>query len=71
MRVDFDINDKRKCYKYNISDDDVCELQRIEIFQIRLALINTTDSHLQIHSNYSLTSAWIDDTEEPECCKFC
>ena len=70
VRVRFDINDKRQCYKYNISDDDVCEVEKIEIFQIRLTLFSTTDSHLQIDSNYSLTSAWIDDTDEPECCKF-
>ena len=70
MRVDFDINDKRQCYKYDISDDAVCEPQRIELFQIRLTLINTTDSRLQIHSHYSLASAWIDDTDELECCKF-
>jgi hypothetical protein len=70
VRLHFDINDARQCYKYNVTDDNICEKQTIEIFQVRLTLITTNDSHLQIHSKYSLTSAWIDDTEEPECCKF-
>ena len=70
VRLHFDMNDTRQCYKYDVSDDDICEIPITEIFQVHLTLITNSSQFLQIHSKYSLTSAWIDDTEEPECCKF-
>ena len=70
VKLHFDINDKSQCYQYTVFDDDICEVQASEIFKLRLALIATNDSHLQIHDDFSVASAWIDDTYEPECCKF-
>ena len=70
VKLHFDIDDKCHCYNYTIFDDDACEVQSSEIFKLRLALITTNDSHLQIHDDFSIASAWIDDTNEPECCKF-
>ena len=69
VKLHFDINDKNHCYKYTVFDDDACEVQSSEIFKLRLALIATNDSHLQIHDDFSVASAWVDDTNEPECCK--
>jgi hypothetical protein len=67
VRLHFDITDKRKCYKYNVTNDDICEVQTSEIFKVRLTLITTNDPQLQVHANLSLASAWVNDTEEPEC----
>ena len=68
MKLHFAQNDSQVCYKYNVTNDDICEIQRNEvIFKVRLSLVNTENIRLQ--SNLSLATVIIDDSAEEECCK--
>ena len=38
-------------------------------FAVRVVLITTNDTELQIESDFSVATVTIDDSTEPECCK--
>lgn len=72
VRLEFDVNDTHKCYYYNITDDDVCELQmraRTEVFKVLLTLVATSDFPPKVTSSHSVANVYINDSAEPECCE--
>ena len=68
-QLNFSIGDPFHCHNYSIADDEVCELyDNTTQFGLRLSLFN---NGIQIQDNLSVARVVIDDSEEPECCKFC
>ena len=56
------------CHIYNISQDNVCELEgKLTYFQLRLSLTSTVG--LRLGPSVSAAMVNIDDTREPECCE--
>ena len=65
------MGDNQQCHNYTIKQDEDCELpgNPDSLFKLRLALITTDDDALHISSHSEVTTVFIDDTAEPECCK--
>ena len=69
-RLNFSLGDSTQCYSYRIIDDLECELHdNMSHFAVRVTLITTDDSELQIESDFSVATVTVDDSTEPECCK--
>ena len=68
--LEFSTSDSRKCHNYSITDDNVCELNtKRSLFTVALSIISTMGTQVQLYSNLLNTTIFIDDSEEPECCK--
>ena len=62
-------SETRMCYNYNITDDQVCELEDLTtIFQVQMGLL-TSDSGIHIDPLQRVANITIDDTDELECCE--
>ena len=70
-RLEFEVNEREKCYNYNITDDEDCELgvSRKTLFKVQLALTTTNDQTILLTTGRELAKVFIDDSAEPECCK--
>ena len=67
--LDFSTNDVKKCHNYSIANDDICE-QNLKIFSVGLSIIASVGARVQQNSNLSTATIFIDDSREPECCKY-
>ena len=69
-RLSFAVDDKEVCYNYNITQDPTCEVGNLQTyFLVRLTLF-TDDEEIHIDLHRRVANVTIDDSAEPECCKF-
>ena len=69
-RLYFSVNDSKRCYSYNITDDSICELgMSATSFKVHLIYFSSDDETVLIKSGSDVATVNIDDTNEPECCK--
>ena len=66
--LNFTTNDTKKCHNYSIENNDVCESMRV--LTVGLSVTATIGSRAQQDSQLSRTTVFIDDSREPECCKY-
>ena len=70
-RLNFSVGDPYVCYSIPIRNDMDCELEdRQTEFQIQLALITNDVEGLRVNSSLDIAKVVIDDSMEPECCKY-
>ena len=62
----FSTSESRKCHKYSIDNDNECQPT---FFNIGLSIISTMGNRVQLQSNLSNATIFIDDSQEPECCE--
>ena len=68
-KLQFSTGQQERCYNYNITNDEVCELgERATRFKVRLSITSTTG--LGIDPALSAARVTIDDSREPECCEY-
>ncbi|CAI7997308.1 Putative molluscan insulin-related peptide(s) receptor [Geodia barretti] len=60
----FSTSESRKCHKYSIDNDNECQPT---FFNIGLSIISTMGNRVQLQSNLSNATIFIDDSREPEC----
>ena len=67
-RLSFTTGTTIRCYSYNITNDDRCELgMSRNVFKVQVTLAG--DNELLVNSSSSIATVIIDDTTEPECSK--
>ena len=55
------------CYNYNITNDAKCELENeATSFNVQIGLLSSDNG---VHIGQGVATVFIDDTNEPECCK--
>ena len=69
-RLSFTTGTAIRCYSYNITNDDICELGMSQtVFKVQVTLSTAGDAELLVDNRTSITTVIIDDTKEPECSK--
>ena len=65
----FEVGQSEVCHSYTITNDETCELG-VNATQFKLRLSLSSTDRLRINSSLSETMVTIDDSQEPECCKY-